>query len=230
MPEPTSPIPQCWKRWCATSWQRWPRTCAPRGGHGWRPCRIWPTRNGRRSRTPRAIVASRPPVRPAASPRWKPASKRSTANWKKPATPRTKPKPRSWNSGAIRWSGNCKTRRTPYRATPRSARGGRCHRHHRPQRRSRHSSRLLREAEAKALRTLEKLRRGFDSTEGESANDEHEDADAPKAASLADGSGWMPAIFKAAGPQDAAQEEGSEQDATEDAEAMADEPAEALAA
>lgn len=89
---------------------------------------------------------------------------------------------------------------------------------------------LLREAEAKALRTLEKLRRGFDSTEGESANDEHEDADAPKAASLADGSGWMPAIFKAAGPQDAAQEEGSEQDATEDAEAMADEPAEALAA
>ncbi|MBF3254958.1 chromosome partitioning protein ParB, partial [Pseudomonas aeruginosa] len=44
---------------------------------------------------------------------------------------------------------------------------------------------LLREAEAKALRTLEKLRRGFGSTEGEAANDEHEDADdAPKAASL----------------------------------------------
>ncbi|MBF3263667.1 chromosome partitioning protein ParB, partial [Pseudomonas aeruginosa] len=36
---------------------------------------------------------------------------------------------------------------------------------------------LLREAEAKALRTLEKLRRGFGSTEGEAANDEHEDAD-----------------------------------------------------
>ncbi len=35
---------------------------------------------------------------------------------------------------------------------------------------------LLREAEAKALRTLEKLRRGFGSTEGEAANDEHEDA------------------------------------------------------
>jgi ParB family chromosome partitioning protein len=31
----------------------------------------------------------------------------------------------------------------------------RCHRHHRPQRRGRDSSRLLREAEAKALRTLE---------------------------------------------------------------------------
>lgn len=45
---------------------------------------------------------------------------------------------------------------------------------------------LLREAEAKALRTLEKLRRGFGSTEGEAANDEHEDDDAPKAASLSD--------------------------------------------
>ena len=46
---------------------------------------------------------------------------------------------------------------------------------------------LMREAEAKALRTLEKLRRGFGSTEGEAANDEHEDADdAPKAASLSD--------------------------------------------
>ncbi|MEL7893394.1 chromosome partitioning protein ParB, partial [Pseudomonas aeruginosa] len=46
---------------------------------------------------------------------------------------------------------------------------------------------LLREAEAKALRTLEKLRRGFGSAEGEAANDEHEDADdAPKTASLSD--------------------------------------------
>lgn len=46
---------------------------------------------------------------------------------------------------------------------------------------------LLREAEAKALRTLEKLRRGFGSTEGEAANDEHEDADdTPKTASLSD--------------------------------------------
>ncbi|KPG01325.1 chromosome partitioning protein ParB [Rhodopseudomonas sp. AAP120] len=45
---------------------------------------------------------------------------------------------------------------------------------------------LLREAEAKALRTLEKLRRGFGSTDGEAANDEHEDDDAPKAASLSD--------------------------------------------
>ena len=47
---------------------------------------------------------------------------------------------------------------------------------------------------------------------------------------LADGTGWMSAIFKAAGLQDAAQEESPEQDAPEDAEAMADEPAEALAA
>lgn len=46
----------------------------------------------------------------------------------------------------------------------------------------------------------------------------------------ADGTGWMPAIFKVAGPQEAAQEEGPEQDAPADAEAMADEPAEALAA
>ncbi|MBH1575188.1 chromosome partitioning protein ParB [Stenotrophomonas maltophilia] len=53
---------------------------------------------------------------------------------------------------------------------------------------------------------------------------------ASEAERLADGTGWMPAIFKAADPQEAAQEEGPEQDAREDAEAMADEPAEALAA
>jgi ParB family transcriptional regulator, chromosome partitioning protein len=44
---------------------------------------------------------------------------------------------------------------------------------------------------------------------------------ASEAERLADGTGWMPAIFKAEGPQ---------QDAPEDAEAMADEPAVALAA
>ena len=44
---------------------------------------------------------------------------------------------------------------------------------------------------------------------------------ASEAGRLADGTGWMPAIFKAAGPQEAG---------SEDAEAMADEPAEALAA
>ncbi|MBF3218646.1 ParB N-terminal domain-containing protein [Pseudomonas aeruginosa] len=53
---------------------------------------------------------------------------------------------------------------------------------------------------------------------------------ASEAERLADGTGWMPAIFKAEGPQEAAQEEGPEQDAPEDTEAMADEPAEALAA
>ena len=53
---------------------------------------------------------------------------------------------------------------------------------------------------------------------------------ASEAERLADGTGWMPAIFKADGPQDAAQEAGPEQDAPVDAEAMADEPAEALAA
>lgn len=57
---------------------------------------------------------------------------------------------------------------------------------------------------------------------------------ASEAERLADGRGWMPAIFKAEGPQQAvkesAQEAGPEQDAPEDAEAMADEPAEALAA
>lgn len=53
---------------------------------------------------------------------------------------------------------------------------------------------------------------------------------ASEAERLADGTGWMPAIFKAAGPQDAVQEEGPAQDAPEDAEAMAEEPAEALAA
>ncbi|CAM5357851.1 ParB/RepB/Spo0J family partition protein [Alcaligenes phenolicus] len=49
---------------------------------------------------------------------------------------------------------------------------------------------------------------------------------ASEAERLADGKGWMPAIFKAEGPQEA----GPVQDAPEDAEAMADEPAEALAA
>ncbi len=53
---------------------------------------------------------------------------------------------------------------------------------------------------------------------------------ANEAERLADGTGWMPAIFKTAGSQDASQEAGPEQDAPEDAEAMADEPAEALAA
>ncbi|HBO7081880.1 TPA: ParB N-terminal domain-containing protein [Pseudomonas aeruginosa] len=53
---------------------------------------------------------------------------------------------------------------------------------------------------------------------------------ASEAERLADGTGWMPAIFEAAGPPDAAQEAGPEQGAPEDAEAMADEPAEALAA
>ncbi|EMC2288995.1 TPA: ParB/RepB/Spo0J family partition protein [Pseudomonas aeruginosa] len=46
---------------------------------------------------------------------------------------------------------------------------------------------LLREAEAKALRTLERLRQGFGSAEGEAGNDdEGEDAEPPKAASLSD--------------------------------------------
>lgn len=53
---------------------------------------------------------------------------------------------------------------------------------------------------------------------------------ASEAERLADGTGWMPAIFKTAGPQNAAQEAGPEQEASEEAEAMADEPAEALAA
>ena len=57
---------------------------------------------------------------------------------------------------------------------------------------------------------------------------------ASEAERLADGTGWMPAIFKAAGPQQAVQEsapeEGPEQDAPEDAEAMADDTAAALAA
>ena len=48
---------------------------------------------------------------------------------------------------------------------------------------------------------------------------------ASEAALLAEGTGWMPAIFKAEGPQEATQE-----DAPEDAEAVADDPAEALAA
>ncbi|EQB8438083.1 ParB N-terminal domain-containing protein [Pseudomonas aeruginosa] len=53
---------------------------------------------------------------------------------------------------------------------------------------------------------------------------------ASEAERLADGTGWMPAIFKAEGSQEDAPEEGSVQDAPEDAEALADEPAVALAA
>lgn len=53
---------------------------------------------------------------------------------------------------------------------------------------------------------------------------------ASEAERLADGTGWMPAVFKAAGPQEAMQEEGPEQYAPADAEAVADETAEALAA
>jgi ParB family chromosome partitioning protein len=46
---------------------------------------------------------------------------------------------------------------------------------------------LLREAEAKALRTLERLRHGFGSAEGEAgSDDDREDAEQPKAASLSD--------------------------------------------
>jgi len=45
---------------------------------------------------------------------------------------------------------------------------------------------LLREAEAKALRTLERLRQGSGSAEGEAGNDDGEDAEQPKAASLSD--------------------------------------------
>ncbi|WP_423196660.1 ParB/Sulfiredoxin domain-containing protein [Cupriavidus sp. H19C3] len=47
---------------------------------------------------------------------------------------------------------------------------------------------------------------------------------ASEAERLADGTGWMPAIFKATGSQDAVQ------DAPEDADAVADEPADAMAA
>ncbi|MCA6216979.1 ParB/RepB/Spo0J family partition protein [Ideonella sp. B7] len=52
---------------------------------------------------------------------------------------------------------------------------------------------------------------------------------ASEAERLADGTGWMPAIFKAEGPE-AAPEEAQAQDVPEEAEAVADEPAVALAA
>ena len=53
---------------------------------------------------------------------------------------------------------------------------------------------------------------------------------ASEAERLADGTGWMPAIFKAETPQATQAEPQEQDDAPEDAEAMADEPAEALAA
>ncbi len=53
---------------------------------------------------------------------------------------------------------------------------------------------------------------------------------ASEAERLAGGTGWMPAIFKTEGPQDAAQEEGTGRDGTKASAAVVDEPAEALAA
>lgn len=53
---------------------------------------------------------------------------------------------------------------------------------------------------------------------------------ASEAERLADGTGWMPTIFKVEGPQEVPLKAGPQKDAPEDAEAVADEPAEALAA
>ena len=53
---------------------------------------------------------------------------------------------------------------------------------------------------------------------------------ASEAERLVDGTGWMPAIFKGEGPQEIAQAKGPEQNAPEDAEVVANESAEALAA
>ena len=53
---------------------------------------------------------------------------------------------------------------------------------------------------------------------------------ASEAERLADGTGWMPAIFKAKGPQEVAPEENTEKDSTEESATVADEPAEGLAA
>jgi ParB family chromosome partitioning protein len=53
---------------------------------------------------------------------------------------------------------------------------------------------------------------------------------ASEAERLADGTGWMPAIFKAETPEATQAEPQEQDDAPEDAEAMADEPAEALVA
>ncbi|WP_313023902.1 ParB/RepB/Spo0J family partition protein [Pseudomonas lopnurensis] len=53
---------------------------------------------------------------------------------------------------------------------------------------------------------------------------------AREAERLTDGTGWMPAVFKAEGPQEDVQEEGPEQGASDDTECVADEPGEALVA
>ncbi|MCT0392028.1 ParB/RepB/Spo0J family partition protein [Pseudomonas aeruginosa] len=53
---------------------------------------------------------------------------------------------------------------------------------------------------------------------------------ASEAERLADGTGWMPAIFRTEGPQEVMPEAGTEQDGTGEAAAVAEEPAEALAA
>lgn len=53
---------------------------------------------------------------------------------------------------------------------------------------------------------------------------------ASEAERLVEGTGWMPAMFKAKGPQEDGPEDGSEQDGTGASAAVVDEPAEALAA
>ena len=53
---------------------------------------------------------------------------------------------------------------------------------------------------------------------------------ASEAERLADGTGWMPAIFRTEGPQEVMPEAGTEQDGTGEAAAVADEPSEAVAA
>ena len=92
----------------------------------------------------------------------------------------------SLNSSASRWPPNCKPCTTPCRSMRPDVRAvaGAIVTIDRDGEAAIHRG-LLREAEAKALRTLEKLRQGFTGTEGAN-DDEGEDAEPPKAANLSD--------------------------------------------
>ncbi len=161
MPEPTSPMPRCWNRWCAASWICWPRKCAPRVGRGWKPCRM--LSHAERQSFQNAPRQRREPRRPRSPPY------RFAANPPRQNRHRTGRRLRRRERGQ---SGNAgRTPRTGGRGTASHRRLARLPRmcalwpvpssRSACKRRGRDSSRPAAQAEAKALRTLEEAAAGF---------------------------------------------------------------------
>ena len=92
------------------------RRRAPRDGPGSKPCRIWLTTNGRRSRPPCVLTSPRAEQAQARRIALSLESRleKIDAELEEACEAETRPGPGRWrNSGAIRWSRSCKTRRTP---------------------------------------------------------------------------------------------------------------------